>query len=215
VNRDTKKNFFFEIYLETKFEKEIVRKWLKYEIYKFENLSRSTTIKKMTIYERVKIKNKTKLTQNQTQYYLINVEDENYIIIKSKLFEMKNFSSVKLQRIDAQLNHQNAQLLKKLNLCRKRNVHSNIEEQLINADIEQMSWLSLNEILKSENENSDENESDDEDIENIIFQRTDLQRNLKSKIVSNTFSELWVQLWEKSNERQMMTRAYSEICTFL
>jgi molybdenum cofactor biosynthesis enzyme MoaA len=26
VNRDTKKNFFFEIYLETKFEKEIVRK---------------------------------------------------------------------------------------------------------------------------------------------------------------------------------------------
>jgi hypothetical protein len=93
----------------------------------------------MTIYERVKIKSKTKLTQNQTQYYLINVEDENYIIIRSKLSEMKNFSSVKLQRIDAQLNHQSAQLLKKLDLCRERNVHSNIEEKLINADIEQMS----------------------------------------------------------------------------
>jgi hypothetical protein len=94
-------------------------------------------------------------------------------------------------------------------------VHSNIEEKLINADIEQMSWLSLNEILKSENENSDKNESDDEDIENIVSQRADLQRNLKSKIASNTFNELWVQLWEKSDERQMMTRAYSEICAFL
>jgi hypothetical protein len=192
VNRDTNKNLFFEIYFETKFEKEVVREWLKYEIYRFENLSRDTTINEMTIYERVKIKSKTRLTQNQTQYYLINVEDEDYIIIKSKFSERKNFSSVKLQRINAQLNHQNAQSLKKLDLCRERNVHSNIEKQLINVDIEQMSWLSLNEILKSENENSDKNESDDEDIENIISQRADLQRNLKSKIASNTSSELWV-----------------------
>jgi hypothetical protein len=66
------------------------------------------------------MKNKTKLTQNQTQYCLTNVEDENYIIIKSKLSEMKNFSSVKLQRMNAQFNHQNAQLLKKLDLCRKK-----------------------------------------------------------------------------------------------
>ncbi len=144
----------------------------------------------MTIYERVKIKNKTKFTQNQFQYYLINVEDENYIIIKPKLFEMKNFSFVKFQRIDAQLNYQNTQLLKKLNQCREKKMHSNIEKQLINVDIEQMSSLSLNEILKFKNEKSAKNESDDENIENIVFQRTNLQRNLKSKIALNIFNEL-------------------------
>jgi hypothetical protein len=65
MNRDTKKNSFFEIYFETDFEKEIVKKWLKHEIYKFESLSKSTTIKSMTIYERVKIKNTNAISFNK------------------------------------------------------------------------------------------------------------------------------------------------------
>jgi len=53
--------------------------------------------------------------------------------------EMKELSSVKLKRIDAQLNHQNEQLLAKLDQCREKNEHSNIEKQLTNDDIKKMS----------------------------------------------------------------------------
>jgi hypothetical protein len=89
----------------------------------------------MSIYERVKIKTKNR----QTQYYLINVENDDYITLKSILSEMKKFSSVKLQRLDAKLNRQYEQLLMKLDQCREKNEHSNIEEQLIDIDIKQMS----------------------------------------------------------------------------
>jgi hypothetical protein len=100
----------------------------------------------MTIYKRVKIKstnltsfNKVKRTQNQTQYYLIKIEEKSYVSVRSTFSEMKRFSFVKFQRINALLNRQNAQLLAKLDQCRERNVHSNIEEQLTNVDIKQMS----------------------------------------------------------------------------
>ena len=101
--------------------------------------------KQMTIYERVKVKNtnlisfnKTGRTQSQTQYYLIKVENRVYVSIRSTLSGMKGFSPVKLQRIDALLNRQNAQLRAELDQCRKKNVNSNIEEQLTSADIDQM-----------------------------------------------------------------------------
>jgi len=55
------------------------------------------------------------------------------------LSEMKELSSVKLKRINAQLNRQNEQLLAKLDQCHKKNEHLNIEEQLMNDDIEKMS----------------------------------------------------------------------------
>jgi hypothetical protein len=64
----------------------------------------------MSIYERVKIKTKSR----QTQYYLINVENDDYITLKSTFFEMKRLSSVKLQRLDAKLNRQYEQLFIKL-----------------------------------------------------------------------------------------------------
>jgi hypothetical protein len=89
----------------------------------------------MSIYEGVKIKTKSR----QTQYYLISVENDDYITFKSILSEMKRFSSVKLQRLDAKLNRQYEQLLMKLDQCREKNQHSNIEKQLINIDIKQMS----------------------------------------------------------------------------
>ncbi len=108
--------------------------------------------------------------------------------MKSTFFEIKRFNSAKLQRINALLNRQNAQLLAKFDQCREKNVHSNIEKQLTNVDIKQMSWLSLNEIIKIENENNND-ENENENIENIIFQRNDLQRNLKWKITSNISSE--------------------------
>ncbi len=89
----------------------------------------------MSIYERVKIKIKSR----QTQYYLINIENNDYIIFRSTFFEMKELNSVKLQCLDAKLNRQYEQLLTKLDQCREKNEHSNIEKQLINVDIKQMS----------------------------------------------------------------------------
>jgi uncharacterized protein YecT (DUF1311 family) len=174
VNRDTLKHSFYEIYFETNFEKEVVKEWFENEVYRFVNLSKNTTIKQMSIYERVKIKIKSR----KTQYYLINVENNDYITFKSIFFEMKKLNSVKLQRLDAKLNRQYEQLLTKFDQCRKKNEHSNIEEQLINVDIEQMSWLSQKRILKSEKENNDKNKNENEDI-NIVLQKTSLKRNLK------------------------------------
>jgi hypothetical protein len=89
----------------------------------------------MSIYERVKSKTKSR----QIQYYLINVENDDYIILRSIFFETKKLNFVKLQRFDAKLNRQYEQLFMKLDQCRKKNEHSNIEERLIDIDIKQMS----------------------------------------------------------------------------
>jgi uncharacterized protein YecT (DUF1311 family) len=90
---------------------------------------------------------------------LINVEKNDYIIFKSIFFEVKEFNTVKLQRLDAKLNRQYEQLLIQVNQCREKNEHWNIEEQPINVDIEQMSWLFQKKLLKFEKENSDKNKS--------------------------------------------------------
>jgi hypothetical protein len=55
VNRDLIKHSFYEIYFETNFEKEIVKEWFENEAYEFLNLLKNTTIKQISIYERVKM----------------------------------------------------------------------------------------------------------------------------------------------------------------
>ncbi len=105
------------------------------------------------------------------------------------LSEMKKLSSVKLKRIDAQLNRQNEQLLAKLNQCREKNEHLNIEEQLTNDDIEKMSWLLLNAIFKTKKKKK---KKENEDVRNIVSQKTDLKRSSKSKIASRTSKTSWI-----------------------
>jgi len=115
-------------------------------MYKSKDLSKNTKINQMQIYERVKVKktdskrvNKITRTQSEIQYYLIKVLNTDYVSIRLMLFEMKELSSVKLKRIDAQLDRQNEQLLAELDQCREKNEHLNIEKQLTNDDIEKMS----------------------------------------------------------------------------
>lgn len=92
----------------------------------------------MTIYEHVKVQSEHKAFQ----FYLIKIEDGDYIVSRSTFFKMKGFSPNKLKRIDELLDKQNAQLRYELDLCQKKNEHSDTGEQLTDADIEQMSWLS-------------------------------------------------------------------------
>jgi hypothetical protein len=127
----------------------------------------------MQIHERVKVKktdrkraNKIARTRSEIQYYLIKVLGTDYISTRSTLSRMKELSPAKLKRIDAQLDRQNEQLLAKLDQCRKKNEHSNIEEQLTNDDIERMSWLSPNAIIETKEE--EEEEEEDEDVGNIV-----------------------------------------------
>ena len=89
----------------------------------------------MIIYEHVKIRDE----HRTSQFYLIKIEDDDYIVSRSTLSKIKDLSSSKLQRIDALLDSQNAQLRYELDQCREKNEHSDIEEQLTDADIEQMS----------------------------------------------------------------------------
>lgn len=192
VNRDTQKIFFFEIYFETEFEKKIVNEWLTTEIYNAQNLSKNITTKQMIIFERVKIK-KIKKKRAQFQFYLIRVENQEYVIVRSTFFKMQ--SAVKLQRIDKQLDIQYLQLRDELDRCRNNNEHSNIEKSLINADIELMPWLSSYEISRSENEKNYDNENKNDDIEILIPQKTDLQRS------SSVESEIWARLWKMLNEQ--------------
>jgi len=115
-------------------------------MYESEDLSKDAKINQMQIHERVKVKktdrksaNKIARIRSEIQYYLIKVLRTDYVSIRSTFSEMKELSSVKLKCIDAQLNRQNEQLLAKLDQCRKKNEHSNIEKQLTNDDIERMS----------------------------------------------------------------------------
>jgi hypothetical protein len=75
----------------------------------------------MQIHERVKVKkidrkraNKIARTRSEIQYYLIKVLGTDYISTRSTLSRMKELSPAKLKRINAQLDHQNEQLLAKL-----------------------------------------------------------------------------------------------------
>ena len=151
----------------------------------------------MQIHERVKVKktdhkwaNKIARTRSEIQYYLIKVLKTDYINIRLMLSEIKELSSVKLKRIDAQLNRQNEQLLAKLDQCREKNEHSNIEKQLTNDNIENMSWLLSNAIFETKKKKKKKKEN--EDVRNIVSQRTDLKRSSKSKITSRTSKTSWI-----------------------
>ena len=183
VNRETSKNFFFEIYPGADFEKKIVKEWLKSE-NSIKDLPTDTEIKHMTIYEHVKVRSGHKAPQ----FYLIKIGDGDYIVSKSTLFKMKGFSPSKLKRIDGLLDEQNAQLRYELDLCREKNEHSNTEEQLTDADIEQMSWLSSYKMSKSEDEKS-KVKSEIENIEDLVSRKKGLERDLTSKIISKISSQ--------------------------
>ena len=203
MNRDTQKNSLFEIYLEADFEKEIVKEWLESRD-SIKNLSSNTKIKHMKIYEHVKIRDE----HRTSQFYLIKIEDDDYIVSRLTLFKKKDFSSSKLQRIDSLLDSQNAQLRYELDLCREKNEHSDIEEQLTDVDIEQISCLSSYKMSKSENENS-KIRNENKNIDYLIFRKKDLKRDLKSKINSETSSQFWISIVKKIEER-MKIQAYSE-----
>jgi len=199
VNRETDVNSYFEIHSEIDFEKEVVKEWLKDEMYKSEDLSKNAKINQMQIHERVKVKktdrksaNKIARTRSEIQYYLIKVLRTDYVSIRSMLSEMKELSSVKLKRIDAQLNRQNEQLLAKLDQCREKNEHSNIGKQLTNDDIERMSWLSSNAIIETKKKKKKKKKEENEDVRNIVSQRTGLKRSSKSKIASRTSKTSWI-----------------------
>lgn len=123
VNRETSKNFFFKIYLGADFDKKIVKKWLKFE-GSIKHLSTNTKIKHITIYEHVKIWSGHKASQ----FYMIKIENDDFIVNKSTFFKIKGFSFNKLKRIDKLLNEQNAQLRYELDLCQKKNEYSNTKK---------------------------------------------------------------------------------------
>jgi len=198
VNCETDVNSYFEIHSEIDFEKKVIKEWLKDEMYESKDLSKNTKINQMQIYERVKVKktdskqvNKITRTQSEIQYYLIKVLNTDYVSIRLMLSEMKELSSVKLKCIDAQLDCQNEQLLAELDQCREKNEHSNIEKQLTNDDIEKMSWLSSNAIIETKKKKK-KKKKENEDVRNIVSQRTDLKRSSKSKIASCTSKTSWI-----------------------
>ncbi len=192
VNRGTDVNPYYEIHPEADFEKGVAKEWLKDEMYESEDLPKDAKANQMQIHERVKVKktdrkpaNKTTRTRSEIQYYLIKVLGTDYVSIRSTLSEMKELSPAKLKRIDAQLNRQNEQLLAELDQCREKNEHPDTEEQLTDDDIVKMSWLSpdaIIEIKKEENEKEEENE----DVKNIVPQRTGLKRSPKPRTASRT-----------------------------
>ncbi len=196
VNRETDVNPYFEIHSEVDFEKGVAKEWLKDGTYESEDLPKNAKANQMQIHERVKVKktgskriNKIARTQSEIQYYLIKVLNTDYISIRSTLSEMKELSSVKLKRIDAQLNRQNEQLLAELDQCREKNEHSDIEKQLTNDDIEKMPWLSPDAIFETKEKKKKE---EDEDVGNIVPQRTGLKRSPKPKIASRTPKASWI-----------------------
>ena len=192
MNRGTEGNPYFNIYPGAEFGKGVAKEWLEDETYECKDLPKDTTAKQMTIYGRVKVKktsckreNNSKRTQSEIQYYLIKVRGEDYISTRSALSGMKGLSPAKLRRIDAQLDRQNEQLLAELDQYREKNEHPDTGEQLASADIERMPWLSLDAIPKTKDEDNEEGD-EDEDVGNIVPQRTGLKRNPKPKIASRT-----------------------------
>ncbi len=191
VNRGTDVNPYFDIYPGADFGKGVAKEWLEEGIYESKDLPRNTAAKDMRIYGRVKVKktnqqriNKTARTQSEIQYYLIEALGGYYQSTRSALSGMKGLSPAKLRRIDAQLDVQNEQLLAELDRYRENNEHPDTGEQLTNADIKKMPWLSPDVIITTEDD--DDDEEDDEDIENIVPQRTGLKRNAQREAASRT-----------------------------
>ena len=139
----------------------------------------------MTIYGHVKVRS----GHRAPQFYLIKVGDDDYIASRSTLSKMKGLSPSKLKRIDGLLDEQNAQLRYEFNLCREKNEHPDTGEQLTDADIEQMPWLSPYKMSKPEDEKS-KVKSEIENIEDLVFRKKSLERDLTSKITSETSSQL-------------------------
>lgn len=192
VNRGTEGNPYFDIYLGAEFGKKVAKEWLEDKTYECKNLPKDTTAKQMIIYGRIKIKKNSRKrenisarTQSEIQYYLIKIRNENYISTRSALSGMKKFNPAKFKRIDAQLDRQNEQLFAELDQCREKNEHPDTGEQLANADIERMPWLSPDAIPKIENGDNEERD-ENENVGNIVLQRTGLKRNPKPKTVSRT-----------------------------
>jgi len=191
VNRGTDVNPYFDIYPGADFGKGVAKEWLEEGIYESKDLPRNTAAKDMRIYGRVKVKktnqqriNQTARTQSEIQYYLIEALGGHYQSTRSALSGMKGLSPAILRRIDAQLDVQNEQLLAELDQCQENNEHPDTGEQLTNADIKKMPWLSPDVIITTEDD--DDDEEDDEDIENIVPQRTGLKRNAQREAASRT-----------------------------
>lgn len=192
VNRGTEENPYFDIHPGAAFGKGVAKEWLEDGTYECEDLPKDTTAKQMTIYGRVKVERttqkrvtKTGRTNSQTQYYLIKVGAEEYVSTRSTLSGKKGLSPAKLQRIDAQLDRQNEQLLAELDQCREKNEHPDTGEQLTSADIEEMPWLSPDAIVKTQDEESGD-EDEDEDVGDMVPQRAGLKRNSKPKTAPGT-----------------------------
>ncbi len=62
----------------------------------------------------------------------------------------------------------------------------------MNDDIEKMSWLLLNAIFKTKKKKKKKKKKENEDVRNIVSQRTDLKRSSKSKIASRTLKTSWI-----------------------
>ncbi|KAL9127047.1 MAG: hypothetical protein Q9217_004011 [Psora testacea] len=191
VNRGTDQNPYFEIHPGAAFGIGVAKEWLGDKMYECEDLPKNTTAKQMTIYGRVKVERTTKKrvtktgrTNSQIQYYLIKVGEEEYVSTRSALSGMKGLSPAKLQRIDAQLDRQNEQLLAELDQCREDNEHPDTGKQLTSADIDEMPWLSPDAMVQNQDEDSDKDE--DKDVGDIVAQRAGLKRNSKPKTTSDT-----------------------------
>ena len=184
VNRGTPKNPFFEIYPGADFGKGIAKGWLE-SGGSIKDLPTDTEAKHMTIYGHVKVRS----GHRAPQFYLIKVGDGDYIASRSTLSKMKGLSPSKLKRIDGLLDEQNAQLRYELDLCREKNEHPDTGEQLTDADIEQMPWLSPYKMSKPEDEKS-KVKSEIENIEDLVSRKKGLERDLTSKITSETSSQL-------------------------
>ena len=199
VNRGTEENPYFDIHPGAAFGKGVAKEWLEDKTYECEDLPKNTTAKQMTIYGRVKVertthmrKTKTGRVNSQIQYYLIKVGEKEFVSTRSALSGMKGLSPSKLSRIDAQLDHQNEQLLAELDHCREKREHPDTGEQLTSRDIEEMPWLSPDAIVKPEDDDSNVNEEDDnedENIENIVPERAGLKRKPKAPGISRNPTE--------------------------
>lgn len=117
VSRGTQKNPFFEIYPGAEFGKGVAKEWLTIEAYNTQDLPEDIAAKQMIIFGRVKVKGTKKgRAQNQPQFYLIRVEDQEYVTARSTLSKMQG--AARLRRIDEQLNTQYLQLRDELSYSR-------------------------------------------------------------------------------------------------
>ena len=72
----------------------------------------------MTIYKHVKTENKHK----PFRFYLIKIENNDYIVCRSKFFKEKDLTFCKFKRIKKLLKRQNTQLFYEFNLSKKKEI---------------------------------------------------------------------------------------------